>query len=59
MVKTSPEQMSEHLAMNKIINRNQFGFQKQKLCLDTLIALTEKLNHYVQEKNLVLTIFLS
>ena len=52
------EQMSEHLDMNKIINKNQFGFQKQKSCLNTIIALTEKINHYVEEKDLVLTIFL-
>ena len=47
----------EHLDMNKIINKNQFGFQKQKSCLNTIIALTEKTNHYVEEK-IVLTIFL-
>ena len=51
------EQMSEHLNMNKIINKNQFGFQKQKSCLNTIIALTEKINHYVEEKDIVLTIF--
>ena len=44
--------------MNKIINKNQFGFQKQKSCLNTIIALTEKINHYVEEKDIVLTIFL-
>ena len=27
------EQMSEHIDMNKIINKKQFGFQKQKSCL--------------------------
>ena len=42
--------MSEHLDINKIINRYQFGFQKQKLCLNTLIALTEKSNHYVDKR---------
>ena len=50
--------MSEHLDMNKMINKNQFGFQKQKSCLNTIIALTEKINHYVDEKDIVLTIFL-
>ena len=50
--------MSEHLDMNKIINKNQFGFQKQKSCLHTIIALTEKINHYVEEKDLLFTIFL-
>ena len=50
--------MSEQLDMNKVINKNQFGFQKQKSSLNTIIALTEKINHYVEEKYLVLTIFL-
>ena len=49
--------MSAHLDMNKIINQNQFGFQKQKSCLNTIIALTEKIS-YVEEKDIVLTIFL-
>ena len=52
------EQMSEHLDMNKIINKNQFGFLKQKSCLNTIIALTEKINHYIEEKDIVLTILL-
>ena len=52
------ERMSKHLDMNKRINQNQFDFQKQKSCLNTIIALTEKINHYVEEKNIVLTIFL-
>ena len=34
--------MLEHLDMNKIINKNQFGFKKQKSCRNTIIALTEK-----------------
>ena len=51
------EQMSEHLYMNKIVNKNQFGFQKQRSCLNTIIALTEKKN-YVEENDIVLTIFL-
>ena len=51
--------MTEHyLDMNKIINKNQFGFQKQKSCLNTIIALTQKINHYVKEKDIVSTIFL-
>ena len=52
------EKMSEHLDMNITTNKNQFGFQKQKSCLNTIIALTEKINHYVEEKDIVLTIFL-
>ena len=44
--------------MKTIINKNQFGFQKQKSCLNAIIALTEKINHYVEEKDIVLTIFL-
>ena len=52
------EQMSEHLDMSKVINKNQFGFQKQKSCLNTKIALTEKTNHYIEEKNIVSKIFL-
>ena len=43
--------------MNKIINKNQFGLQK-KSCLNTIIALTEKINNYVEEKDLVVIIFL-
>ena len=39
--------------MNKMINKNQLGFQKEKLCLITIIALTEKINHYVEEKDIV------
>ena len=52
------EQMSARLDMNKIINKNHFSFQKQKLCLKTIIALTEKINHYVEENDRVLTLFL-
>ena len=33
------EQMLQDLDMNKIINKNPFGFQKQKSCLNTKIAL--------------------
>ena len=50
------EQMLE--VKSKIINKNQFGFQKQKSCINTKIALTEKKNLYVEEKDIVLTIFL-
>ena len=52
------EQTSAHLDMNKKINRSQFGFQKEKSCLNTIMALTEKINHYVEEKDVVLTTFL-
>ena len=34
------EQMLQHLDMNKLFNKNPFGFQKQKSCLNTKIALT-------------------
>ena len=51
------ELISEHLDMNKVINQNQFGFQKTKSFLKTMIALTEKINHYVEEKDIVLTNF--
>ena len=30
--------MSAPLVMNKTINKNQFGFRKQKSCLNTVIA---------------------
>ena len=52
------EQKSEHLDMNEIINKNQFGFQKQKSCFNTIVALTEKMNHYVEEKDKFLKIIL-
>ena len=38
--------------------KNQFGFQKQKPSLDTIIALREKIYHYVDGKDIVFTIFL-
>ena len=52
------DQISEHLLLKKIINKNQFGFQKQKWCPNTIIALTEKINHYFEEKDIFLAIFL-
>ena len=48
----------DHLDMNKIIIRNQIGSQKHTLCLNTIIALTEKTNHNVKHKDIVLTIVL-
>ena len=42
--------MLEPLDMNKVINKNQFGFGKQKSCLNTIIAVSEKINYYVEEK---------
>ena len=51
------EQMSEHLDMNKIIKKINLD-SKNKSCLNTIIALTEKINHYVEGKNIVLTILL-
>ena len=50
--------MSEHLDMKKIITKNQFGFRKQKSCLNTIIALTEKINLYNEEKYIVFIVFL-
>ena len=50
--------MSEHLDMNKTINKNQFCLQKQKLRLNAIIDLTEKITHYVEEKDMVLRTFL-
>ena len=50
--------MSENLDLNKIISKNQFGFQEQKSFLNTINALTEKINRYVEQKDIVLTIFL-
>ena len=49
--------MLQHLDMNKIINNISFGFQKQKLCLNTKIALTYKIYLYNDEKDTVLTIY--
>ena len=34
------EQLTHHLTLNSLINKNQLGFQKQKYCLDTIISLT-------------------
>ena len=50
--------MPESLDMIKLIRKKQFDFQKQRSCLITIIALTEKLNHYVEEKHIVSKIFL-
>ena len=35
------EQLTHHLTLNGLINKNQFGFKKQKSCLDTINSLTE------------------
>ena len=48
----------EQLTLNGLINKNQFGFQKQKSCLDTIISLTEKINQCVDENEIVVTLFL-
>ena len=53
-----PEQLTHHLTLNGLINKNQFGFQKQKSCLDTIISLTEKINQCVDENEIVVTLFL-
>ena len=52
------EQMSERLDKYKIILKNQLRFPELKSCPNTLIALTEKINHYVEGKDILLTIFL-
>ena len=52
------EQLTHHLTPNGLINKNQFGFQKQKSCLDTIISLTEKINQCVDENEIVVTLFL-
>ena len=52
------EQLTRHLTLNGLTNKNQFGFQKQKSCLDTIISLTEKINQCVDETEIVVTLFL-
>ena len=52
------DQKSEYLDKNKIIHKNQFGFQIQKLFLNTKIPLTEKIDLYFEENDIILTIFL-
>ena len=52
------EHLTHHLTLNGPINKNQFGFQKQKSCLDTIISLTEKINQCVDENEIVVTLFL-
>ena len=52
------EQLTHHLTLNGLINKNQFGFQKQKSCLDTIISLTENINQCVDENEIVVTLFL-
>ena len=52
------EQLTHHLTLNGLINKNQFGFQKQKSCLDTIISLTEKINQCLDENEIVVTLFL-
>ena len=52
------EQLTHHLTLKGLINKNQFGFQKQKSCLDTIISLTEKINQCVDENEIVVTLFL-
>ena len=51
------EQLTHHLTLNDLINRNQFGFQKQKSCLDTIISITEKINQCVDKNEIVVTFF--
>ena len=42
--------------MKKKLTKNPFGFQK-KMCLNTINTLTEKINLYVEEKDVILTNF--
>ena len=51
------EQRTHPLTVNGLINKNQFGFPKQKTCLDTMISLTEKTNQCVGENEIVVTFF--
>ena len=46
------EQLTHHLTLYGLINKNQFGFQKQKYCLNTIISLTEKINQCVDENEI-------
>ena len=43
------EQLTHHLTLNRLINKNQFEFQKQTSCPDIIILLFE---------NIVVTLFL-
>ena len=49
------EQLTHRLNLNSLISKNQFGFQKQKPCLDTMILLTEQINQCVDENEIVVT----
>ena len=51
------DQKSEHLDKNIIIHKYQFGFQIRTLFLNTKIPLTEKINLYVEENDIILIIF--
>ena len=51
-------QITYHLTLNGLINKNQFGFPKQKSCLDTIISLADKINQCVDENEIVVTLFL-
>ena len=51
------EQLTHRRTLNGLLNKNQFGFQKQKSCLDTIISLTEKINQCVDENEIVVTPF--
>ena len=37
------EELTHHLTLYGLTTKNQFGFQKQKSCLDTIISITEKI----------------
>ena len=52
------EQLTHHLTLNCLINKNQFRFNKQISCLDTIISLTEKINQCFEENEIVVKLFL-
>ena len=52
------EQLTHHLTLDGLINKNQFGFPIQKSCLDTIISLADKINQCLDENEIVVTLFL-
>ena len=50
--------MLEHFENYDIINKNQFGFLKEKFSNDTVISLTESINSLLEENEIVFSIFL-
>ena len=52
------QQMLEHVEEHKIINKNQFGFLKNKSSNDTVISLTVAINQLVEQNETLIGIFL-